>query len=1198
MPQSWEQIKEIVAQALEQKAETREVFVRQACGQDQALRAEVESLLMHSQGADSILENSPLANVLSLQETDMAGKRVGAYRVIREIGRGGMAIVYLAERDDQHFRKRVAIKMVGSGGNTDEILRRFENERQTLAALDHPNIVKLLDGGSTEDGRPYLVMEYVDGVAIDKYCEVRQLAIPERLRLFQSVCGAMEYAHRNLVIHRDLKPDNVLITRDGVPRLLDFGIAKLLNPEYLRIPLVTRADWRPMTPEYASPEQLQGKPVTRATDVYSLGVLLYELLTGQLPYRGADKSLGEIEQLIFSQDPEKPSAAIARMGKKPSAVSTTTPSRTAERTSESRPPEPKKLRRQLQGDLDSIVLKALRKEPEWRYSSVAELSNDIERHLAGLPVKARGSTISYRGARFMHRHRESFIAVAISIAMVLAIGTGVAYWLERNGWRYGSTGQRTSGQTRARPSIAVMGFRNLSNRQDTQWISTALAEMLNTELAVGEQLRTVSGETVARAKTELALPDTDSLAPDTLARIRKNLASGYVVVGSYLDLGKEAGGGIRVNVRLQNTENGETVASVSESGTEAGLLDLVDQSGLRLRQRLGVGEISAAETQRIKASTPSNSEATRLYAEGLAKLRNSDALAARDLLTQAVAADPEFPLAHSALGSAWSTLGYDSNALAEAKKALDLGGQLRREDYLLIEARYYEASRQWSEAVETYRTLFRFFPDNVEYGLQLANSLSSAGKGKDALDALSALQAANAQAKDDPRLDLAASVAASSLGDNKLRCDAAQRAALKAEHEGAKLLLARARISQCRAMANLGENEAAKPFCEEARQIFAAANDRAGLARALHNLAEIPLNQGDFTTAGNLYTQALAIMREIGDKRDMGSELGNLGLVHAKQGDFSGAQQMYAEALESYREAGDKNGMVVATGNMGNLLQSEGKFSEALAAYRNTLALSNELGHKGSAALSMAAIGDVLAKQGDLAGASRMYQQAMTIERQAGEKGYYAVAVVSMGQVLREQAQFDKALNSYRESLSIQEEIGEKGDAAETRLAMAELACDTGRAAEGEQLANTALQEFVQEKQINKEIAAQILLARSLLQQGKRADGQIAMDQTLALSKGNQNVSIRLSLKIGQAHLLFANNDFLVAEKMAREALTEAHALGFLPMELEATLVLDEIQARRANRSVARQQLAMFARTASARGFKRIARNAAANRGE
>src|SRR5580704_11143288 len=312
MREIWEQAKEILAQAFEQSAEERGAFVRNACGDDTELLAEVESLLENYDAADSLLEHSPAANVLAFHPVAMTGKRIGAYRILREIGRGGMAVVYLGERDDQNFRKQVAIKMVQPGIDTEQILQRFRNERQTLAALDHSNIVKLLDGGSSEDGLPYLVMEYVEGLPIDRYCDLNKVSIDDRLRLFREVCSAVQYAHENLVIHRDLKPGNILIAKGGVPRLLDFGIAKLLNPECFQTPLVTRTDWRPMTPEYASPEQIRGHAVTTATDIYSLGVLLFELLTGHRPYRFAGQSLLEIERLVCDTDPEKPSAVINR----------------------------------------------------------------------------------------------------------------------------------------------------------------------------------------------------------------------------------------------------------------------------------------------------------------------------------------------------------------------------------------------------------------------------------------------------------------------------------------------------------------------------------------------------------------------------------------------------------------------------------------------------------------------------------------------------------------------------------------------------------------------------------------------------------------------------------------------------------------------------------------------------------------------
>ena len=258
MPEKWDQVKELFTLALERDPEERSVFLRQACGGDDSLRTEIESLLSSFDGAATFLEDCPAADLLSAQSRAMAGRRIGAYRIIRECGHGGMAVVYLAERADDEFRKRVAIKMVKPGTNTAEILRRFRNERQALAGLDHPNIVRLLDGGSTEEGSPYLIMDYVEGVRIDEYCDIHRLSITQRLQLFCTVCRAVQYAHESLLIHRDLKPSNILITKEGVTRLLDFGIAKVLNPQWSPDATLTRTDWRPMTPEYASPEQVRG----------------------------------------------------------------------------------------------------------------------------------------------------------------------------------------------------------------------------------------------------------------------------------------------------------------------------------------------------------------------------------------------------------------------------------------------------------------------------------------------------------------------------------------------------------------------------------------------------------------------------------------------------------------------------------------------------------------------------------------------------------------------------------------------------------------------------------------------------------------------------------------------------------------------------------------------------------------------------
>ena len=313
-----------------------------------------------------------------------------------------MGVVYLAVRADDHYQKRVAIKLVQHGLYTGAILHRFRTERQILASLDHPNIARLLDGGTTTDGRPYLVMEYVEGLPIDVYCDRHKLSISERLRLFRTVCAAVHYAHQNLVIHRDLKPSNILVSTDGVPKLLDFGIAKLLNPELSAPSLVfTESGLQLLTPEYASPEQVRGEPLTTASDVYALGVLLYELLTGHQPYRLTSRRRQDLERVICEVDPLKPSTAISRSDA--DTETDGTGQRTPATVSQTREGQPEKLRRRLTGDLDNIVLMALRKEPQRRYGSAEHLAEDLRRHLEGLPVMARPQTFGYRSAKFIRR---------------------------------------------------------------------------------------------------------------------------------------------------------------------------------------------------------------------------------------------------------------------------------------------------------------------------------------------------------------------------------------------------------------------------------------------------------------------------------------------------------------------------------------------------------------------------------------------------------------------------------------------------------------------------------------------------------------------------------------------------------------------------------------------------------------------------
>ncbi len=420
-PEQAERISAIFERALSLQGSDREAYLNAECGDNPGIREEVDSLLTSHYQAGSRFLNAPDAIVEEIsgarhRSNARVGRRIGPYLVDRAIGQGGMGEVFAASRADGQYKKSVAIKLVRSGYDTSFVLDRFRTERQILASLDHPNIAGLLDGGTTEDLVPYLVMELVEGVPIDCYCDSHRLSVTERLSLFGQVCSAVEYAHQRLVIHRDIKPSNILVTGEGTPKLLDFGIAKILDSSGN----TEATSLRPMTPEYASPEQVRGEPVSTYTDVYSLGAVLYQLLTGRLPYRADMHIPGKMAEAITHEEPERPSNSIRR----PESVGASgdprklTPGAVG-RTGEA---SPVGLRKRLRGDLDFILLKALRKEPDKRYSSVEQFHEDIRRHLEGLPITARKGSWNYHAGKFMRRHRVSVAATALLLATLL---TGV-----------------------------------------------------------------------------------------------------------------------------------------------------------------------------------------------------------------------------------------------------------------------------------------------------------------------------------------------------------------------------------------------------------------------------------------------------------------------------------------------------------------------------------------------------------------------------------------------------------------------------------------------------------------------------------------------------------------------------------------------------------------------------------------------------
>jgi eukaryotic-like serine/threonine-protein kinase len=497
-PERWQKVKEVLATVLETADSNRLSRLEELCAGDDSLRHEVEFLLnprneMQSQFLDQTSLAQAAADVLPGESVPWVDRRLGAYKTLERIGVGGMGEVYRAIRADGQYAKEVAVKVVRGGLESESVSERFRNERQILASLDHPNIARLLDGGKSDDGVPYLVMELIEGERIDTYCDRHRLSVAERLQLFRQVCSAVQYAHRRLVIHRDIKPSNILVTKDGSPKLLDFGIAKILTPIHDAETVFTVT--QVMTPEFASPEQIRGDAITTATDVYSLGVVLYHLLTGRSPYRGDTRSPHKLAQAVCETEPAPPSDAARASQEFAASIGENTPAR---------------LQRRLTGDLDNILLMALRKEPERRYPSANELAEDLRRHLEGLPVVATRGSWSYRARKFVRRHK---VGMAASGAVLLALTLGFIFTV------------REARIARRQAEIADMQKRRAEKRfNDVRKLSDSLI------FDVHDAIQNLPGSTPARKLLlDRALEYLDSVSKDAGGDpdLERELAKGY-----------------------------------------------------------------------------------------------------------------------------------------------------------------------------------------------------------------------------------------------------------------------------------------------------------------------------------------------------------------------------------------------------------------------------------------------------------------------------------------------------------------------------------------------------------------------------------------------------------------------------------------------------------------------------------------------
>jgi eukaryotic-like serine/threonine-protein kinase len=680
-PERWQRVEQLFHLSLEREASQREAFLDEACAGDSDLRVQVELLLAYDRQESDFLE-TPASGATrdrfdEHQPGPMTGRRIGAYQITREIGHGGMGAVYLAVRADDQYQKQVAIKLIKRGMDTEPILRRFRTERQILANLDHPNIARLLDGGTTEEGLSYFIMDYVDGLPIDRYCDTQKLTIVERLRLFRTVCSAVAYAHQNRVVHRDLKPGNILVTAQGIVKLLDFGVAKLLNSEgSSKTTGTTAASLRPMTPEYASPEQVRGSVITPASDIYSLGVLLYELLTGHRPYRIRSLTPQEIEHVICEEAPEKPSMVIGRVEEAPDRDHPLTPASLIE----TRDGQPEKLRRSLAGDLDNIVLMALRKEPERRYGSVDQFSEDIHRHLEGLPVIARKDALWYRSAKFIKRNKAAVVATTLGAGILLGLVV-VAALGHLSMFR-----DRRNAIASEIKSLAVLPFRSLNQEPTANYLGLGIATDIITKVSQSGEL-TVRPTSAVRKYVNQEM---DALAVARELRVDAVLDSTFLQVGDQL----------RVTVNLLRVEDGASLWAEKFDERFTDIFAIQDKVSQKVAQRLRL-KLSPAQQARLTKRHTSNLEAYRYYAKALYYFGNigpnlntrPESDLAVDLFKKAIELDPKYALAHAQLGRAYTRIAVfqedNPDLIEQAKQQLGIAERLDPQLAEVHVARYF-----------------------------------------------------------------------------------------------------------------------------------------------------------------------------------------------------------------------------------------------------------------------------------------------------------------------------------------------------------------------------------------------------------------------------------------------------------------------------------------------------------------------------
>jgi eukaryotic-like serine/threonine-protein kinase len=1069
------------------------------------------------------------------------------FRILRFVARGGMGEVYEAE--DLELNERVALKTVRfEMADNERTIERFKREIQLGRKVTHPNVCRTFDvfrhveqdaqGGS----RVTLIvsMELLRGTTLAQRISLESRLSSERaLPIVEQIAAGLQAAHDVGVIHRDFKSANViLVPAEGTPSgvravVTDFGLAHAVTGDLASL---TGSLDVVGTPAYMAPEQLEGKEITPATDIYALGIVMYEMLTGKVPFAGGTVI----------------SAAMRRLTEAA--------------------PSPRDLVQDLDPQWEAVILRCLERAPEQRFAS----ATDVARALQGEQVKP---------APPVPQPSRIKPAVLASIAAGLLFAGVISYfaWTHR-GEKNESAGNATTTEAKARTSVAILGFQNLSGRPEANLLGEVLTDSLWSQLDADE-IRFIPPSRVDEMRRDLGLKTiSENPSKQELSQVAKYLGTDDVITGSFRAEGEKPTDRVDWNIHLVRAASGDSVASFPLSGTQSGIHELAMHAGKLIRSKLGV-TLSDQEEARLDNSLSADPAALAHFAEARDQLRRFDFRAGIKSLQSAIFIDPKFVRAQVALAGAWSDLGFESKAQEEAKKALDLSANLSAEGKGLVAARYYEVMHDWPKAMEQYSSMWQLSGDNPEYGLLLAASQTSGGKADRALNTLKQVRKLNLPAQFEARADLAEADAHEALSEFDKQLTAATSAAKIAESLGARSLLARAKIQQCGALLNAGKSDDAKPVCADAKKMNEDSGDALGTARATNEMANAYWRSGDLAEAKPLYEEALGTAQTIGDKRDEAGALNNLANIRDTQGDEAGAILFYQQSIAVAKDRGSQSDEALAQQMLGTIFYLQGKRKEGEAAFQQSIAIARKIGDRNTEARALNNRCSVLLNASEIKEAQQSCEQSLQLRRGMDDQAGIASSLGTIGDVEFTEGNLTAAEQHYSEALRIQEQLGQKADAATSRVWLAMLALQNGKYPDARKFAEDAAQEFAAEKDAHSEAAARSVLAEILLGSGD-SDGartQLANAQKLVAAAGDHSLASTLALVQAKIDVQTGNAAAAIVALQALEK--DARKTGSLADALEARVALGAAQIEAGRRAAGQKTLASAASEAKAKGL-------------